>query len=74
MSRSGEIVADIISMPSDINDLTDEEQFDDDNLASGVVADVSGTLGITIPYGNDNSVISENKERNYVNVKEKYRL
>ena len=51
---SEEIEADIISMPPDVDYLTGEEQFDDDNLGTPVVSDVVGTLEITIPDDNHN--------------------
>ncbi|KFM60345.1 PiggyBac transposable element-derived protein 2, partial [Stegodyphus mimosarum] len=51
-------------MPPDVDDLTDEEQFDDDNLGTPVVSDVAGTLEITMPDDNDNPIISDKKKEN----------
>ena len=56
---SEEIEADIISMPPDVDDLTDEEQFDDDNLSTPFLSDVAGTLEIAVRDDNDNSIISD---------------
>lgn len=62
-------------MPPDVDDQTNEEEFDDDNLGTPVVSDVAGTLEITIPDDNDNSIISDKKRKTIpVNVKEKYQL
>lgn len=72
---SEDIEAGIIIMPPDVDDQTDEEEFDDDNLGTPVVSDVAGTLEITIPDDNDNSIISDKKRKTIpVNVKEKYQL
>lgn len=72
---SEDIEAGIIIMPPDVDDLTDEEEFDDDNLGTPVVSDVAGTLEITIPDDNDNSIISDKKRKTIpVNVKEKCQL
>lgn len=43
----------IISMHPDVNDLTDEEQFNNDNLDTPVVSDVAGPKKITVPFNND---------------------
>ncbi|XP_035222261.1 piggyBac transposable element-derived protein 2-like [Stegodyphus dumicola] len=51
-------------MPPDVDELTDEEQFDDDNLGTPVVSDVAGTLEITMPDDNDNPIISDKKKEN----------
>ncbi|XP_035216457.1 piggyBac transposable element-derived protein 3-like [Stegodyphus dumicola] len=51
-------------MPPDVDELTDEEQFDDDNLGTPVVSDVAGTLEIRMPDDNDNPIISDKKKEN----------
>ena len=55
-----EIGADIIAVFPGINDLTEEGQFDNDNLCTAVI----GTLENKIPDFHDNSIILDLKKEN----------
>ncbi|GFX57594.1 pogo transposable element with KRAB [Trichonephila clavipes] len=46
---SKEIESDIIALPPDVDELTDEEYFDDDEMTTSSVKDLSGNVEICVP-------------------------
>lgn len=60
---SGQIEADIIAIPPDVDELTDEEDLDDESTALAEVRDIAGRAEIQIsedPNSDDNSDSDEN--------------
>ncbi|PRD32403.1 UNVERIFIED_CONTAM: hypothetical protein NCL1_20558 [Trichonephila clavipes] len=46
---SKEIESDIIALPPDVDELTDEEYFDDDEMTTPSVKDLSGNVEMCVP-------------------------
>lgn len=50
---SEEIEADMVALPPDVDEITDEESFDDDETGCPVVQDIPGTVEINLPEDGD---------------------
>ncbi|ESO11749.1 hypothetical protein HELRODRAFT_166777 [Helobdella robusta] len=53
---SKEIEADILALPPEVDELTDKETINDEELGTPIVADIAGTMELDVPSDEEDTV------------------